>query len=59
MAEVNNPEGMHPDRLGMIGPNRDELRPCRLESTRLFRLEIPARTNVKIWQLKEAFMPLH
>jgi hypothetical protein len=48
MSEVNDPGGMHPDRLGMIGPNRDELRPCRLESTRLFRQEISAQTNVKI-----------
>jgi hypothetical protein len=59
MTEVNDPGGMQPDRLGMIGSNRDEQRPCRLESTRLFRQEISARTNVKIWQLKKAFMPIH
>jgi hypothetical protein len=41
--EEIDPEGMHPDRLGMIGPNRGEPRPCRLESTRLFRQELSER----------------
>jgi hypothetical protein len=48
MAEENDPGGMHPERLGMIGPNRDEPRPCRLESTRLFRQECSERRRGKL-----------